>query len=141
MARFWVGERKTRPRLISRIINLLLERCRWAVSWSLPPDARRMGASPRWIGYVGVDDVDAVADRIVRLDGAVYVPPTNTNIGRISVVADPSDGNARLVTGLKSGASSPAEPDEPGRVGWHELLAVRLEEGICLLQRAFRLAA
>ena len=65
----------------------------------LPPDARRMGASPRWIGYVGVDDVDAVADRIVRLDGAVYVPPTNTNIGRISVVADPQMATLALVTG------------------------------------------
>ena len=88
----------------------------------LPPDARRMGASPRWIGYVGVDDVDAVADRIVRLGGAVYVPPTNTNIGRISVVADPQTATLALVTGLKSG-EQPAEPDEPGRVGWHELLA------------------
>jgi uncharacterized protein len=88
----------------------------------LPPDARRMGASPRWRGYVGVDDVDAVADRIVRLDGAVYVPPTNTNIGRISVVADPQTATLALVTGLKPG-EQPAEPDEPGRVGWHELLA------------------
>ena len=60
-----------------------------------------MGASPRWIGYVGVDDVDAVADRIVRLGGAVYVPPTNTNIGRISVVADPQTATLALVTGIE----------------------------------------
>jgi uncharacterized protein len=88
----------------------------------LPPEARRMGASPRWIGYVGVDDVDEVADRIVRLHGAVYVPPTNSNIGRISVVADPQTATLALVTGLKP-RERPAEPDEPGRVGWHELLA------------------
>jgi len=49
----------------------------------LPQDARKMGATPRWMGYVGVDDVDATADRIKRFGGAVYVPPTNSNIGRI----------------------------------------------------------
>ena len=65
-----------------------------------------MGASPRWIGYVGVDDVDAVADRIVRLGGAVYVPPTNSNIGRISVVADPQTATLALVTGLKAPATA-----------------------------------
>src|SRR5207253_4150609 len=29
----------------------------------LPLDARRMGATPRWIGYVAVDDIDATVDR------------------------------------------------------------------------------
>jgi predicted enzyme related to lactoylglutathione lyase len=92
----------------------------------LPQEARRMGATPRWIGYVGVDDVDAVADRIKRLGGAVYVPPTDSNIGRISIVADPQTASLALVKGLKIGAPQPwkpAELGEPGRVGWHELLA------------------
>src|SRR5215472_2760722 len=31
---------------------------------NLPEDARKMGATPRWIGYVGVKDVDAAVDRI-----------------------------------------------------------------------------
>ena len=62
-----------------------------------------MGATPRWMGYVGVDDMDATADRIKRLGGAVYVPPTNSNIGRISVVADPQTATLALVKGLKPG--------------------------------------
>ena len=92
----------------------------------LPQEARRMGATPRWIGYVDVDDVDAIADRIKRLGGAVYVPPTDSNIGRVSIVADPQTATLALVTGLKVGAQAPSKPDEPneaGRVGWHELLA------------------
>jgi uncharacterized protein len=89
----------------------------------LPEDARKMGATPRWRGYVGVDDVDAVAARIKRLGGAVYVPPTNSNIGRISVVADPQTATLALVKGLKPGRQQSAQPDKPGRVGWHELLA------------------
>ena len=89
----------------------------------LPPEARRMGATPRWVGYVAVDDIDAAADRIRRLGGAIYVPPTDSNIGRISIVADPQTATLALVKGLKPGQSAPAELDEPGRVGWHELLA------------------
>src|ERR1039457_2381117 len=47
---------------------------------NLPEDARNIGAKPRWIGYVGVDDVDATVDRVNQLGGAVHVP----QIGRAS---------------------------------------------------------
>jgi len=40
----------------------------------LPEEARKMGAMARWVGYVGVEDVDVAADRIKRLGGTVYVP-------------------------------------------------------------------
>ena len=43
----------------------------------LPEDARQMGVQPVWVGYVGVDDVDAAAERVARLGGAVHVPPTD----------------------------------------------------------------
>ena len=90
---------------------------------ALPEEARRMGATPRWMGYVGVDNADATTDRIKRLGGADYVPPTDSNIGRISVVADPQTAILALVERLKTGSSEPAELDQPGHVGWHELLA------------------
>src|SRR5450631_4616670 len=67
----------------------------------LPGEARKMGATPRWMGYVGVDDADVTSDRIKRLGGAVFVPPTNTNIGRISVVADPQTATLALIEGPK----------------------------------------
>ena len=90
----------------------------------LPDEARRKGATPRWMGYVGVKDADATADRLKALGGAVYVPPTDSNIGRIAVVADPQTANLGLVQELKtSQRQSAAELGKPGRVGWHELLA------------------
>src|SRR5207245_4697789 len=89
----------------------------------LPHQARKMGATPRWVGYVAVDDVDASAERIKHLGGTVYVPPTDSNIGRISVIADPQTATLALVKGLKPGRQEPPELDEPGQVGWHELLA------------------
>lgn len=90
---------------------------------ALPEEARRAGATPRWMGYVGVDNVETTTDRIKRLGGAVYVPPTDSNIGRISVVADPQTAILALVEGLKTGSSQGPELDQPGHVGWHELLA------------------
>lgn len=89
----------------------------------LPPEARRMGATPRWVGYIGVDDVDACAERIKRLGGTLYVPPTDSNIGRISVVTDPQTATFALVGGLKFSQRQSADPDAAGHVGWHELFA------------------
>jgi predicted enzyme related to lactoylglutathione lyase len=94
----------------------------------LPPDARNMGATPRWMGYIGVNDLDATADRIKRLGGAVYVPPTDTNIGRISIVADPQTATLALVKGLKLGQRQLADLSKIGGVGWHELLAADREQ-------------
>src|SRR6266542_3128630 len=55
----------------------------------LPEAARQSGLRPSWVGYVGVDDVAAAAERIERLGGAVYVPPTDVpNISRFSLAAD-----------------------------------------------------
>ncbi|WP_246756921.1 VOC family protein [Bradyrhizobium neotropicale] len=89
----------------------------------LPEEGRRLGATPRWVGYVAVDDIDATTTQIRRLGGAVLLPPTGSNIGRISVVADPQKATFALVTGLTYGQRQPVGLDELGRVGWHELLA------------------
>jgi len=90
----------------------------------LPEDARRMGAEPRWLGYVAVNDVDATAGRISQLGGAVHVPPADIpDIGRFSIVADPQMATLALVKWLKPGQAETDELNKPGRVGWHELLA------------------
>lgn len=89
----------------------------------LPEEGVRMGATPRWLGYVAVDDMEATIAQIRPLGGAILVSPTDSNIGRIAVVADPQGATFALVTGLTYGQSQPGGTDEPGRVGWHELLA------------------
>ena len=72
----------------------------------LPQDALNRGAMPRWVGYVAVDDADAIAERITRLGGAIYVPPTDSNIGRIAVVTDPQTATFALVEGLRHGQAA-----------------------------------
>ena len=90
----------------------------------LPEDAKKMGAGPSWIGYVGVDDVDATVEHIRRLGGTVYVPPRDIpEVGRFAVVADPQRATFALFRPLSAPEGGPAQPGTPGRVGWHELLA------------------
>ena len=80
-----------------------------------------MGAAPRWVAYVAVDDIDATAKQLEQLGGRIYVPPTDSNIGRVSIIIDPQTAALGLVGGLKRGGASAS--DQPGHVGWHELLA------------------
>jgi hypothetical protein len=104
----------------------------------LPEDARRAGVTPHWIGYVGVDDVDAVVGRIKQLGGAVHVPPTDVpTISRFSVVADPQMATLALVKGLNTDQARPAQKDTPGHVGWHELLAADWEKAFAFYRELF----
>lgn len=102
----------------------------------LPPEGRRMGATPRWVGYVAVDDVDAAVERLRRLGGSIYVPPTDSNIGRVSIVADPQMANLGMIGGLKRGGPPP-DPDQPGRVGWHELFAADSKKALAFYSEMF----
>jgi uncharacterized protein len=104
----------------------------------LSEDARNMGAKPSWIGYVGVNDVDATADRIRHLGGAVHVPPKDIpKISRFSVVADPQMATLALLKWLKPGQEQHAELGTPGRVGWHELLAADWEKALAFYGELF----
>jgi hypothetical protein len=102
----------------------------------LPPEGRSMGAAPRWIGYVAVDDVDATAERLKQLGGRIYVPPTDSNIGRVSILIDPQTAAIGLVGGFKRRGSSDAS-DAPGRIGWHELFATDAEKALAFYRALF----
>jgi len=104
----------------------------------MPEDAKKIGERPSWIGYVGVDDVDAAADRIKRLGGAVHVPPQDLlNISRFSVVADPQMATLALLQWLRPRHEEPAEFGAPGRIRWHELLAADWEKALAFYGELF----
>jgi uncharacterized protein len=94
----------------------------------LPEEGRQMGARPIWMGYVGVRDLHGKVDQIRRLGGAVYVPPTDSNIGLISVAADPDTAAFALIERSRIRTQQSTESGKIGRVGWHELLAADLEK-------------
>jgi predicted enzyme related to lactoylglutathione lyase len=103
----------------------------------LPDDAKKMGAPPSWVGYVGVDDVDAIVGRIQHLGGTAYVPPTDIpNTGRFAVVADPQRAPFAVFKPLTPIENRP-EQGMPGRVGWHELLAADWEKAFAFYADLF----
>jgi uncharacterized protein len=90
----------------------------------LPPDASGTGPAPQWVGFAGVDDVDATAARVRQLGGTVHVPPSNIpNAPRFSIIADPQMALLALVKAPKGGGERSGKRGAPGRVSWHELLA------------------
>src|SRR5262245_28936249 len=98
---------------------------------ALPEEARRTGARPGWVGYVGVPDTDAAAKRIAEAGGAIHRAPDNIpNVGRFAAVADPGGALFMLLTPLpREDVRPPAEPTTPGLVSWHELYSSIGQEG------------
>jgi uncharacterized protein len=104
----------------------------------LPQDARQMGAPPSWIGYVAVDDVDAAAEQVKHLGGAVHVAPRDVpNIARFAVIADLQGATIALFKSLTPRRDPPAAPGTPGHVGWHELAAVDWEKAFAFYSALF----
>jgi predicted enzyme related to lactoylglutathione lyase len=104
----------------------------------LPEDARQMGVQPTWVGYVGVDDVDASAERVMRLGGDVHVPPTDvSDISRFSVFADPQGARLALFNWRNPAQQPRPASDAPGRVGWHELVAADCEQAWAFYRELF----
>jgi len=105
----------------------------------LPEESRRAGVVSHWLGYVSVDDVDAMTMHAGSLGGLVHVPPTNVpNISRFSIIADPQGTTLALVKGLSPREARPSLAlGAPGRGGWHELLAFNWEKAFVFYAALF----
>jgi len=94
----------------------------------LPVGAGRNGPVTQWLGFVGVDDVDVAAGRVMELGGIVHVPPTDVpNVTRFSIIADPQMAPLALVKRPERGHEGFVQPTGPGHVVWHELLSPDFE--------------
>jgi predicted enzyme related to lactoylglutathione lyase len=98
---------------------------------NLPEPATAAGVAPHWVGYVGVNDIDAATNLVKRRDGTVYVPPTEIpNTSRFSVFADPQTATLGMLESIGPERMQPADMNAPGHVGWHELLATDPETAL-----------
>lgn len=95
----------------------------------MPQDACEAGASPHWLGYVAVTDVDEAARRISEAGGTLHKAPFDIpGAGRMAPVSDPQGVGFMLIA--PSGEDEPpAPPMTPGHVGWHELHSTDWEAG------------
>lgn len=82
------------------------------------------GARPVWLGYLGVDDVDAAAAAIKASGGSVHREPWDIpGVGRIAFVADPQGAMFYIMRGESQEASTAFAATEPklGHCAWNEL--------------------
>lgn len=106
---------------------------------TLPEEARKMGARPGWIGYIGVPDVDAYATKITAAGGRIYRAAADIpSVGRFAVVGDPH-GAAFVI--FKGGPADdtrpPLAPSAPGAAGWRELRAGELKSAFAFYSGLF----
>ena len=80
------------------------------------------GAKPTWLGYIGVDDVDATVERLRFAGGSVHVPPTDIpGVGRFAMVADPQGVPFYVMRGFSPESSTAYARFGEGHVSWNEL--------------------
>ena len=104
---------------------------------ALPDEA---WARPGWSGYIGVEDVDAVAARIARAGGSIVRPPADIpGVGRFAVVADPQGIRFMLLRGSVRDAPPPEafKANAPGHIGWNELHTTDWESGLAFYAPLF----
>ena len=87
-----------------------------------PPSA--FPGLPGWMISFGCGDVDALAEKVASLGGAVHVGPMDIpGVGRFAVVSDPQEVMFSLLTG--AGVQEPTafrqQPDSHGHAVWVEL--------------------
>jgi predicted enzyme related to lactoylglutathione lyase len=87
----------------------------------LPDEAKKMGARPHWMGHVLVENVDATASLISKLNGKIYKEPTDIpTVGRFAVIADPQGAVLSIFT--PNAPMTLHDTSKPGEVCWNELL-------------------
>lgn len=81
-----------------------------------------MPTAPAWLGYIGVDDVDATVVKIESLGGKVHMPPTTMEqVGRMAMVEDPQGAHFYVMRGESPEASRAYGRRELGKGSWNEL--------------------
>lgn len=82
------------------------------------------GARPVWLGYLGVDDVDASVAAVVAAGGLVHLPAFDIpDVGRLAMVTDPQGVPFYVMRGASPHTSAAYQRMGLGHVAWNELLA------------------
>jgi predicted enzyme related to lactoylglutathione lyase len=95
---------------------------------TLNPEMREHGARPTWLGYVGVDDVDATVTKAESLGGKAMKPAFDLpSVGRIAMIADPQGIPLYVMRGESDEESTAFSPHQRGRAAWNELSTTDFE--------------
>ncbi len=93
----------------------------------LTKDMADHGATPRWVAYIGVDDVDAAVAAIEAKGGTCWMPARDVEMaGRVAMVSDCCGAPFYVMTPTPppgGGESTAFSTTLPGRCSWNELMA------------------
>jgi predicted enzyme related to lactoylglutathione lyase len=90
----------------------------------LTPEMQAGGMKPAWVGFIGVDNVDANAKRVEQAGGKLHCEPMDIpGIGRFASAEDPQGATFLLFKGSLEYAPSRPTMGTPGTIGWNELSA------------------
>lgn len=96
------------------------------------------GARPAWMGYIAVDDVDAMAAKVKREGGKMHREPFEIpGVIRLGLAADPQGAAFYIAKGLRADAPPPLPAGTPGSVGWNELMAVDWQAAFAFYEKLF----
>ena len=96
----------------------------------LTPEMLTHGATPAWLFYVGVDDVDATVAKAMAGGGTVRMPATDMpGVGRFALLADPQGIPFYVMRGAGDDNSTAFDLSGIGKCGWNELLAPDQDAG------------
>lgn len=91
---------------------------------AITPDMASGGAVPCWLGYIGVDDVDASVAAITSAGGTVQMPAFDMpGVGRMAMVSDPQGAPFYVMKGASDETSHSFASETPknGHCAWNEL--------------------
>ncbi len=92
-------------------------------------------ASPHWVSYLSVGDVDAAAKTVERLGGRSLMEASDVpTVGRMQSMADPSGAAFFLFRNAKGDGESPTGA---GSFHWNELSTEDPEAAVSFYQQAF----
>lgn len=89
-------------------------------------DMAAAGARPAWVGYIGVDDVDATVAGVKQQGGGVLLPPHDfPGVGRFAMVTDPHGAPFYVMRPTPpaddpDATSTAFAPERVGHVAWNE---------------------
>jgi predicted enzyme related to lactoylglutathione lyase len=101
------------------------------------------GAQPVWLGYLGVDDVDASVAAVVAAGGQVHLPAFDIpDVGRLAMVSDPQGVPFYVMRGATEGRSSTAyQRTGLGHVSWNELRTSDDAAALAFYEKLFNITA
>lgn len=106
----------------------------------LTPEMTAGGAVPRWVGYVGVDEVDASVAAVEAAGGRTLMPAHDLpGVGCLAMLADPEAKPFYVMRGASDETSTAFLPGEKsfGHAVWNELAAADPDRALAFYGAAF----